>query len=565
LSVEQVSVLPGIRVTPGRRFAVPGDVVVGIALLGLALIVGLATAQHYGFTTDEFNTDDYGPKALAWYLSLGADRSHFETVEPYLWYYGPWHQILTAIVQSAQIADPVTVRHAMTFLAGLAGIAFLLPIARLSVGRWAGPVAVLLCLTTGYFYGSLFFTPIDVPFLAAMTGATWAILLMASRDVPAWPATVAAGLLTGLAMATRTAGIITHVYLIGAVSLCALEVAVRRRHDAMPLIIQIGIRTAIAILIAWSVAIALWPWLQIGNPFRQFATAHLHFTHNAMSFELQHWGEAVRTDELPFTYIPAQLLARLPEGFLLLLVFGAGLAVVTATRLMRASVRRFRGLGWSGLAAPALVLATSRASLLVIAAALVPVAYVMMTHATHYDGIRHVLFIIPMLAVLAGRACIKLVELLRLIPALAIGVAAVAAAHICALLLAMAQLHPLEYVAMNSLAGGTKGAAGRFELDYWGAAATEAVRQLEQRVDGDPRFLAKPPRVLVCLIQRQGAADRLFRRNWIVETEPAQADFIIDTERWPCGKEVNAILIDEVKRLDVSFARVYALNSGATR
>jgi hypothetical protein len=52
---------------------------------------------------------------------------------------------------------------------GLAGLAALLPIGRLAVGRWAGLTAIVLCLLTGYFYGSLFFTPIDVPFVAAMT------------------------------------------------------------------------------------------------------------------------------------------------------------------------------------------------------------------------------------------------------------------------------------------------------------------------------------------------------------------------------------------------------------
>src|SRR6476661_2275317 len=119
LSVEQIYALPRLRSAPSFRLAVGGDVAVGVALLGVALIVGLVTAQHYGFTVDEFNTDDYGPKALAWYTSLGADRSHFETVEEYLWYYGPWHQILIAIIQSSRLADPITVRHAMTFLVGL--------------------------------------------------------------------------------------------------------------------------------------------------------------------------------------------------------------------------------------------------------------------------------------------------------------------------------------------------------------------------------------------------------------------------------------------------------------
>jgi len=59
-------------------------------LLIAALIIGLTTAGDYGATIDEFNTNDYGPKALAWYTSGFTDRSQFETVEFSLWYYGPW-------------------------------------------------------------------------------------------------------------------------------------------------------------------------------------------------------------------------------------------------------------------------------------------------------------------------------------------------------------------------------------------------------------------------------------------------------------------------------------------
>src|SRR5262249_8606033 len=159
------------RIARAQGLAVSGATIAGVALLSIALIIGLSTASHYGFTVDEFNTDDYGPKALAWYMSLGSDQSQFETVERYLWYYGPWHQILTATVQSLAPADPITVRHVMTFLAGVIGLAALIPIARLSVGSWAGPAAIALCLMTGYLYGGLFFTPIDVPFLAAMSWA----------------------------------------------------------------------------------------------------------------------------------------------------------------------------------------------------------------------------------------------------------------------------------------------------------------------------------------------------------------------------------------------------------
>ena len=96
--------------TQTRRWAIDGAVLAGAAILVLALIVGLATAADYGITIDEFNTDDYGPKALAWYTSCFSDRSQFETVEFSLWYYGPWFQMLTAFLQSLKLGDHLTPR-----------------------------------------------------------------------------------------------------------------------------------------------------------------------------------------------------------------------------------------------------------------------------------------------------------------------------------------------------------------------------------------------------------------------------------------------------------------------
>ena len=252
------------------RWGIDTEIVAAAALLSAVLMIGLATAADYAFTVDEFNADDYGPKALAWYTSGFTDRSHFETVEFSLWYYGPWFHMLTAYVQSFDLADRITVRHAVTFLFGLAGVAALLPIGRLAIGRWAGLTAIALCLMTGYFYGSLFFTPIDVPFLAAITWATLAIVMMTREVLPSWPATAVVGLLTGLAIATRTGGIITHAYLLGAMLLCAAEFWNRHGRLTLPYIVRMGARYAAVVAIAWITAIALWPWRQIGNPWEQF-------------------------------------------------------------------------------------------------------------------------------------------------------------------------------------------------------------------------------------------------------------------------------------------------------
>jgi hypothetical protein len=121
-------------------------------------------------------------------------------------------------------------------------------------------------------------------------------------------------------------------------------------------------------------------------------------------------------------------------------------------------------------------------------------------------------------------------------------------------------LHPLEYIDMNALAGGTRGAYRNFELDYWSVAATEALRRLERRVDYDPGIGAaeSPPSILICIPQREQLIEPMLKRPWIVQTDPDKADFIIATERSRCADDKPVILIDEVKRFDRTFAWVYA-------
>jgi hypothetical protein len=541
--------------TPGP--AIDGEIVAAAALLGAALVMGLSTAADYGLTVDEFNTDDYGPKALAWYTSGFIDRSHFETVEFSLWYYGPWFQMLTAYVQSLDLADRVTVRHIMTFFVGFGGLAALLPMGRLAVGRWAGVAAIALCLLTGYFYGSLFFTPIDVPFVMAMTWATLAIVVMTRDLLPSWPATTVAGLLTGLAIATRTGGIITHAYLLGALLLCATEFFCVYGRLTARYLLQIGARYGAAVVLAWTTAFALWPWLQIGNPLRQFESALMYFAAIPVAFEFSHWGESVWTNALPLSYVPGQLLARLPLAFLFLLAVAVIHAIAAAIAVARAAAAGWRRERTAGLRIVALTVARNRAILVVCVAIILPVGFLIVQRATLYDGVRHVLFVIPMLAVFAGLGLRALLPLLRRAPVVAAGGAG---AYIGMVVMTLAALHPLEYVDMNVLVGGTRGAYGNFELDYWSVAATEALRRLEQRVDYDPAIgtAESPPSILICIPSREQLIEPMLKRPWIVQTDPDKADFIIATERWHCADERRVVLIDEIKRFDRTFAWVYA-------
>src|SRR5262249_60001931 len=112
-----------------------------------------------------------------------------------------------------------------------------------------------------------------------------------------------------------------------------------------------------------------------------------------------------------------------------------------------------------------------------------PLGFPIVRRAPVCGGGRPVLFVIPMRGVRAGAG---LTALLPLFGRARVVAATAAGAYAASLIVTLAVLHPLEYIAMNALAGGTRGAYGRFELDYWSAAATEALRRLASRLGHDP-------------------------------------------------------------------------------
>jgi hypothetical protein len=543
---------PPTKTSRAERRWPDAELTASATMLALMLVIGLATVRDYGITIDEFLFDDFGRKMLDWYRGGFAATPHYD--DETIVFYGPWFQVLVSIAQSLLPGHRFDVRHATTFLIGWAGLAALVPIGRLAIGRWAGLAALVLCLLTGNLYGHLFFSPNDVPFMATMNFAVLAILIMARRE-PSWPATVCTGLLTGLAIATRVGGLLTQLYLIVAMALLGAELVLADRRGSWRALVRIGAHTTVALLIGWVATFALWPWVQTAHPLTRFREALARFSKVDLDFPFPHWGRAVSSAALPWDYLPGQLLARLPEGLVILLVIALGFAAVEAGSFIAAWGQRTGHDGASGRKTAVLRAAQSRGLLVIAMAAVAPIAAFILTRPTIFDGIRHFLFVIPMLALLGAWALWRLAPLIRRFP-IASGV--IATAQVVALIVTLCRLHPLEYIATNALTGGTAGAYGRFDLDYWCAAATEAIRRLEARLAADPGgpFAVRPPRVLVCIPWREYLVAPMFRQNWSVATDAGEADFVIETERSHCAK--GGELIDEVRRFDRAFAWTFA-------
>jgi hypothetical protein len=106
---------------------------------------------------------------------------------------------------------------------------------------------------------------------------------------------------------------------------------------------------------------------------------------------------------------------------------------------------------------------------------LVPSTMVIVRNLTLYDGIRHVYFIVPPMAVLAAAGWDFLLGAVRRPGA----VAAVGLALACGVAEPLAfqvRNHPNQNVYFTPLAGGPRAAFGRYEMDYWGNCVLEAVR-----------------------------------------------------------------------------------------
>ncbi len=106
-------------------------------------------------------------------------------------------------------------------------------------------------------------------------------------------------------------------------------------------------------------------------------------------------------------------------------------------------------------------------------------------HPAIYDGLRHFLFLLPILSTLAALAFIEyfgkktfsfLRKAIGFLTLLSLGVTG---SH-------LVRLHPYEYVYFNELVGGFKGAYGKYETDYWVTSMKEAVEWLKSKELKDP-------------------------------------------------------------------------------
>lgn len=441
----------------------------------LLLIVGLVLAflnfGDYGISNDEEVQANYGRKLWAFFLSGFSDRSAFSYIDLY-YYGGLFDLIATALVSISPFGEYET-RHLLGGLVGILGVAGAWRLGRYLGGERAGFLSALLLLVTPPYYGGAFNNPKDIPFAVGMIWTLYyTVKLLRDLPVPRRADIWKWGLACGLTLGVRVGAILGILYLLAGVGLYLLFVYAERR-DFSAVLRHAGKAVQLfwpAFLLAYALMALLWPWgvMHPLNPFRALE----HFRNMPLDMDTMVDGEKVKISALPAKYLPIYLAIKLPEATLA----GVGLAFVAAmsrltglARLSESDARR--------KVLPLIILAV---------AAIFPIAYFLIQRPPTYNGIRHFLFVVPPLTVVAALGIEQAwhwIEWRSAIGGRIFGflLAPITAAHMWI----MAALHPDEYVYYNLFAGGLEGAAERYELDYWGNSMAEAVEQLTQFLENE--------------------------------------------------------------------------------
>jgi hypothetical protein len=531
------SITTSVIETPLRRSMERTCDDLAIFVLAVVGVIASLTFRDYGLGWDDYTHAEYADLLLRMYGSGFKDTAALSFANLYM--YGGGFDMAAALLHKVIPLELFETRRLLGAVVGLIGLAVTWRLARRIGGPLAGLAALLLLALCPTFYGHMFMNPKDAPFAVAMIILMLGLVRLAEEYPAPSPRTILiVGLGAGLSIGCRILGGLALVYgLIGFAPLLLEEYRTHGAREAAHRFVRVIYTLLPGLVLGYLIMGLIWPWsvMEPGHPFE----ALTYFSH----FFEKPWkemfdGALVSVPDMPWSYLPTLFALQLPEVLLGLCVGGV---VVTVLSLRRADVPARR----------------KTILLMLTLAATLPLVIAMVKRPALYNGIRHFIFVIPPMTVLAGVAFASLMDWLRVNHRGS--QAAAVAIFSFGLMLPLAEmirLHPYQYTHFNYIAGTVRTADSLYMLDYWGLAlkqASDALRdEINERQEVPPH--GRKWKVAVCGPQRpaQVALGPDFTIGW----DSHAADFAMTLGEFYC-KGLTAPVIAEIRRDDVVFARVY--------
>ena len=430
----------------------------GIAFFALLLGIGLFVYRDYGLSWDEPVQLSLGIKNFRYMVkndpALLSERDR---------YYGPFFELALLVLQRRSPPHEVFYsRHLINFLAfwvsclGLFGLGkYLFQKTHLAL---LGPVFLAL---SPRLFADAFYNSKDIPLMLFYLLAFFSMLLfldgLKGHRPNLW-SLLLHSLLTAAMLAIRLPGLVIPLLTLAGLGIEALARRVSWRRAC---VLGLGY-----LVISFALLVAFWPALWPNPPLELWTAFSMmkNFPHlSALLF----MGAVIRSDSLPWFYIPVWMAITTPPLYSLLFLLGLA-------EILAAWLRSPRSL----------LTAAGRSHLLLLGAIFLPLAAVIGMKSTLYDSWRQMFFIYPPLLLVAlkgfdawwGRLSAWLSPR-RAIPfLLPVAAALLLASSLAPVGVWMVRSHPYQNVYFNRLAGpDLKTIQTRYAMDYWGLSYREGL------------------------------------------------------------------------------------------
>ncbi|MCB9353917.1 MAG: tetratricopeptide repeat protein [Lewinellaceae bacterium] len=433
----------------------------GIAAAGFLYMVGLSFGS--GINADDKFQVDYSQKLVQYYSTFGKDTTALNIPEGNMHLYGGFFEVVTGFANKVLGYTPDqlayhNLRHASSAILGWVAILCAGLLALLIAGWRAGIITLIVMLLSPRFVGDAMMNPKDIPFAAGYMMAIYNIAAVFDR-MPAPRRINIVGLIAGLAiaLATRAGGLLPFAMLFLFAGLHFLlknggfKAFSQTKLLKKYLLIVVG-----AAVGGYALALLFWPFA-LQKPFENPFVALSKFAVLEVKIRVLYEGVNVMSDKTPWHYPVKWILYTIPLAAL------AGFAgsLLWLGRLLR----RYQPL-WV---------------MMVLFAGIFPVYYVIYKNSVIHDGWRHLTFAYPPICVAAGLFWHELARTFseRKYAQWAVyGAAALLTVDAGAFIAANPKF---PYVYFNPLAGGIKGAYGKFETDYWGVSVRQGLEWMEKK------------------------------------------------------------------------------------
>lgn len=432
-------------------------------------LVTFIMAMQTGVNEDDKFHYPYAEKLQNYYSTFGADTAALNVEYGRMHLYGGFTDLVSGTINSVLGFEETDngyriVRHIVISLLGILAFLFTGLIGR-RIGGWrAGIFAMTILFLSPKFLGHTGINPRDMPFAAGYIMAIYFMIRFFS-EIPKVTWKTLVGLAAGIALAfgTRSGGLLLFAYfgLFGLIHLW--QTLADHRVSNKGLFAKYLMYGLIASIGGYFMTFLFWPYGLTG-PIKNVMASLTEFSNLQISLRVLFGGEMIWSNHIPtITYV----FTWIGIAMSLITLFGVAIFAIFSKGIFTRSNKFFAGM---------------------ISFVLVfPISYIIYKQSNLFTGMRHLLFLVPPMAILAGLGwdyVLHKFEKNRTI-SLAIGG-----------LMTVLALLPLShiilnfkttYVYFNEFVGGVKGALGHYEMDYWGVSNKRAVEWMEDEgiFDGD--------------------------------------------------------------------------------